>query len=232
MMDNLKKLGRSMAFQFSHFRQSLQQGMRIRRDQWYALFRLFTHPIDALNDIKYEGKASLTIANLLAALFFLEQLFAEVATGYLYGVQEADRRSVLMILVSTIGLLLLWSICNWATCTLFDGEGSFREIWIMTAYSLLPWVVISPIVTMLSNISSQDEALLIGTVRIIGIGWTLLLLFLGVMVCQQFTVTKTVVLIVVTVLAIAILLFLVLLFFSIGQQMVNFVKNIFLELTL
>ena len=103
MMDNLKKLGRSMAFQFSHFRQSLQQGMRIRRDQWYALFRLFTHPIDALNDIKYEGKASLAIADLLAALFFLEQLFAEVATGYLYGVQEADRRSVLISLSPPLG---------------------------------------------------------------------------------------------------------------------------------
>ena len=232
MMDNLKKLSQSMAFQYSQLGQRISQGIRVRRDQWYALFRLFTHPIDAFNDIKYEREASLVIANLLAALFFFEQIFAEVATGYLFGASEADRRSIWVILASTIGLLLLWSICNWATCTLFDGEGNFKEIWIMTAYALLPWIVISPIVTVLSNISSQDEAVMIGAIKLIGISWTFLLVFLGVMVCQQFTVKKTIALIVVSILCIIALMFLVLLFFSISQQMVNFVKNIFLELTL
>lgn len=231
-MDNLKKIRQAIAFQCSHLGQSFTQGVRVRRDQWYTLFRLFTHPIDAFNDLKYENKASMLIANLLVALFFLEQVFAEVATGYLFGTAEADRRSIWVILASTIGLLLLWSICNWATCTLFDGEGSFKEIWIMTAYALLPWVILSPIVTLISNVSSRDEAVMLGAIELIGTVWTLLLVFLGVLVCQQFTVTKTVALIVVSLLCIVALLFLALLFFSISQQMVNFVKNIFLELTL
>lgn len=102
----------------------------------------------------------------------------------------------------------------------------------MTAYALLPWVILSPIVTLISNVSSRDEAVMLGAIELIGTVWTLLLVFLGVLVCQQFTVTKTVALIVVSLLCIVALLFLALLFFSISQQMVNFVKNIFLELTL
>lgn len=204
----------------------------VTRDRVYTLFRLFTHPIDAFNDVKYENKASLFLANVMAILFFVEQVISETVTGYLFGIPQAGRRSVLVILCSTVGVLLLWCICSWAACTLFDGEGRFVEIWITTAYSLLPWLFFSPIITLLSNVSSQDEAVLLGAVRLIGIVWSLLLVFLGMMVCQQFTVTKTAALCVVSIAGIAALLFLVLLFFSISQQMVGFVKNIISELSM
>ena len=40
------------------------------KEKIYILFRLLTHPIDALNDVKYEKKGSLTIANIILFLFF------------------------------------------------------------------------------------------------------------------------------------------------------------------
>ena len=50
----------------------------------YILFRLLTHPIDALNDVKYEKKGSLTIANIILFLFFLVHMFSSSKTGYLF----------------------------------------------------------------------------------------------------------------------------------------------------
>ena len=51
-------------------------------------FKLFFHPIDTFNDLKYEGKASMIIANFLAALFFvvklLQQINEEKFLKYLY----------------------------------------------------------------------------------------------------------------------------------------------------
>ena len=41
------------------------------KEKIYIFFRLLTHPIDALNDVKYEKKGSLTIANIILFLFFL-----------------------------------------------------------------------------------------------------------------------------------------------------------------
>ena len=231
-MRTFQKVCRSFAFRIFELFHGGRQAPVVRRDQIYTLFRLFTHPIDAFNDIKYENKASLFLANIMAFFFFIEQLISEVATGYLFGVPEAGQRSVLVILGATIGILLLWCICNWAACTLFDGEGRFVEIWIMTAYSLLPWLIFSPVITILSNVSSQDEAVLLSAIRLIGIIWTLLLVFLGMTVCQQFTVSKTAALCIVSIAGIVALLFLVLLFFSISQQMIGFVKNIILELSM
>ena len=89
-----------------------------------------------------------------------------------------------------------------------------------------------PVETLLSNVISLDGSAVFSAVRLIGVGWTLLLVFLGMMVCQQFTVSKTVALTVVSLLGIAALLFLVLLFFSITQQMVGFVKDLITELRL
>ena len=47
-------------------------------------------------------------------------------------------RDSLPALLQSAGALLLWTICNWATCTLIDGEGTMRDIWIAAAYSLTP----------------------------------------------------------------------------------------------
>lgn len=115
---------------------------------------------------------------------------------------------------------------------MFDGEGSFREIWIMTCYSILPYVILQPMIVLFSNVLSIDETVLYSTLSTLAMAWFLLLAFLSMMVCQQFTVTKTIVLAIVTFLAILAVAFLALMLFSTSQQIIGFVKNIVLELLL
>ncbi len=230
-MEYIKKIYRYFLFKCGQIK-SGEEKLYIPKKSAYTLFRLLTHPIEAFNDIKYEGKASLALANLLVVIFLFERLIGEVGTAYLFGRSESERIGFWMIFALTVGLIFIWSVCNWAVSTLFDGEGKFKEIWIMTAYSLLPYLIINPIYVLLSHIASEDEAVMLSVLSIIGIGWTLILAFLGMLVCQQFTVSKTFILAVVTGLAIFALLFLGLLFFSISQQIVSFVKNIFMEIFL
>ena len=45
-----------------------------------------------------------------------------------------------MVLLIAAGILFVWTICNWATCTLFDGEGSMGDIWIAVTYALVPYM--------------------------------------------------------------------------------------------
>ena len=230
-MEYLKKIFKFFIYKCSQIK-SGEAKLSISKDSVYTLFRLITHPLDAFNDIKYEGKASLALANIMVALFLFERLIGEACTAYLFGAPEAERMGFWMILATTVGLVLIWSICNWAVSTLFDGEGAFKEIWIMTAYSLLPYLFLYPISVALSYVASSDEAVMLSVLSVIAVGWTLILAFLGMIVCQQFTVSKTVILAVVTALAIFALLFLGLLFFSISQQIVSFIRNLSMEIFL
>ncbi|MDY2862282.1 MAG: Yip1 family protein [Oscillospiraceae bacterium] len=202
------------------------------KEKIYILFRLLTHPIDALNDVKYEKKGSLTIANIILFLFFLVHMFSSSKTGYLFLSSNEVKVNIISVFLTSVGAVALWNVCNWAVCTLFDGEGSFREIWIMTCYSILPYVILQPMIVLFSNVLSIDETVLYSTLSTLAMAWFLLLAFLSMMVCQQFTVTKTIVLAIVTFLAILAVAFLALMLFSTSQQIIGFVKNIVLELLL
>ena len=202
------------------------------KEKIHILFRLLTHPIDALNDVKYEKKGSLTIANIILFLFFLVHMFSSSKTGYIFLSSNEVKVNIISVFLTSVGAVALWNVCNWAVCTLFDGEGSFREIWIMTCYSILPYVILQPMIVLFSNVLSIDETVLYSTLSTLAMAWFLLLAFLSMMVCQQFTVTKTIVLAIVTFLAILAVAFLALMLFSTSQQIIGFVKNIVLELLL
>ena len=178
----------------------------------------------------------LTIAgsfyNVPLFLFFLVHMFSSSKTGYLFLSSNEVKVNIISVFLTSVGAVALWNVCNWAVCTLFDGEGSFREIWIMTCYSILPYVILQPMIVLFSNVLSIDETVLYSTLSTLAMAWFLLLAFLSMMVCQQFTVTKTIVLAIVTFLAILAVAFLALMLFSTSQQIIGFVKNIVLELLL
>lgn len=194
-------------------------------------FRLLIHPLAVFQDLKYERRASLPLANLLVLLFFLEQLAQALFTGYLFNPDQGMHVRLLTILVQSAGIVLLWTVCNWATSTLTDGEGTMRDIWIATAYSLTPWILLGGIGILVSNVLSLDESMVYTTLGVIGTGWSLLLVFLGMMIVHQYTVKKTIASVIFALLTILAVCFLLLLFFSIAQQMIGFVSSIVQELT-
>ncbi len=226
-MNTLKKLFKSLVIAFKNI--GKDPSKKFKKEYVYYLFRLFTHPIDTFNDLKYEGKSSVILSNILVGIWFLESVVSNGLTGYLFA---GEPTSPLMALATTAGFALLWCICNWAACTLFDGEGTFKEIWIVTTYALLPMLIFEPFVIILSNIASSDEAILVSAIHIIGLGWTLILEFLGMMVCHQFTVSKTILMALVSIAGIFVIAFIALIFFSISQQFIDFVSNIWTEIIL
>ncbi len=226
-MNSFQKLGRSIVTSFKNRGQDPSK--RFKKEYVYYLFRLFTHPIETFSDIKYEGKGSVTLANILVFIWFAETVIGNGLSGYLF---SGEPTSPIMSLATTAGFLLLWCICNWSACTLFDGEGKFKEIWVTTAYALLPMLIFEPFVIIFSNIASTDEAILVSAIGTVGLIWTLILEFLGMVICQQFTVSKTILLAIVTLLGLLAVMFIVLIFFSISQQMIDFINNLWTEIIL
>lgn len=125
------------------------------------------------------------------------------------------------------GLLVLWTVCNWTTSALLEGEGSIRELWIASCYATLPYLVIVLPLTGLSGVFTLSEAVFLNTGLAIAQGWMLVLLFCGTMITQQFTVSRTIVCVLLTILLMLGVVFLLLLFFTIFQQMAGFVSTVF-----
>jgi hypothetical protein len=126
----------------------------------------------------------------------------------------------------SLGVPLLWMVSNIAVCTLTDGEGSFTDVFIVTAYSFLPYILFSPALIVISNLMVQTEGMYLTIFKFIQTAWTGLLLFCGIMTAHQYTVKKTIFTIFLTVVGMLIILFLLFLAFALVQQLIEFVRTI------
>ena len=124
----------------------------------------------------------------------------------------------------------LWVVANWCLTTLFEGEGSLKDIFITTSYSLLPLVLVIVPTTIASNFVLMEEANLLNVIVVLGFVWAGFLIFFGSMVTHDYTMGKNLIMTLSTILGMLIIMFIVLLFSTLLGKLVSFVTNIVTEL--
>lgn len=203
--------------------------MDLTQKQWVK--HAVTHPFEGFEDMRWKKAGSLKIAFLIVALFF----FATIAYNRLYGFQfyvSYDKTfNVIPYLVKSVVLFATWVIGNWAVCTLFDGEGTMKNICIYSAYALIPYIAQIYINVILSHFLIRDEYIFMQAIEILGIGWSVILIFSAIKAVHQYSFMKTVAAVVATVVAMLIMLFLLVLMLSLVQQVWIFISSIYTELS-
>ena len=189
-------------------------------------FRIFAHPFDSFSDMKFEAKGSMLIANFILFLYFLSSIAEYMYTGFLYNDNDTTKLNVFVQLFSSVIIVVLWVISNWAVCTLMDGEGTSKEIWIASCYSLTPMILGKLICIPLSNILVYEEQMYLQLIHAVSILLLCFFLFVGMLVTHQYTVFKTFFSCFLTVAAVILILFLFVLIFSVVQQMYGFFQTV------
>jgi hypothetical protein len=128
-------------------------------------------------------------------------------------------------------VVLLFSVSNWCLTTLFEGEGSFKDIYIATGYSLAPLPLFLIVSTVLTNVLTVSEGAIVNLIVTFAYIWVGLLLFFGVLVTHDYSLGKNLITIIGTIVAMLVILFVVVLFVSLVAQMVTFVVSIFSEIS-
>lgn len=215
----------------------------VRETDWQALFRqkrdatkilvpfrMMLHPLEVCSDIKYEGRGSLGVANLLAILYLLCGVMRELAYGFVFNESREEAFNLWPVLVQTLGILLMWLIASWALGTLMDGEGKLKEIWITTCYAMMPTILLTVPTVILTNVFVAEEMAIITILETVMSLWSIILLTMSVLVVQQYTLGKTLLTMFLTVVGIACIVFLLIMFFSLFQQLYIFLDTVFREL--
>lgn len=202
-----------------------------KRGHIKGLFAILRHPIEGFEQLRYYANGSMAIATALYGLFFAAIVSERQFTGYLFNSARVEKLNILIMLAMSLGMLALWVIANMAVCTLTDGEGALSDIYVATAYALLPYVLAAPVYILLSNVLIQKEIAYLQVIQFVRIAWSFLLLMCGNLVAHQFTVKKTIGTALLTVCGMAIMLFLIFLTYSLVQQLLEFIKTIINEIT-
>lgn len=196
------------------------------------IFHVMLHPADGFWDMKREKRGSLPVCIALVFLQFVTMLIDEYNVGFIFDSSLGKTADILFLFAVAVLPLFLFSLANLSITTFLEGEGKFKDIFMMTCYSLTPAIIIRVISTVLTNVMSLEEQTYITVLSIISVVWVVLLLFVGVMEVHNYSTSTAVASALLTIVAMAIILFLLLLFLDMVSRIFGFGYSVFQELTM
>ncbi len=212
-------------------RASLKIGRRSLKEELLYAFHVIFHPFDGFWDLKHEKRGSVKSATIILLITVLSFFYKSIGSGYIINQSNATTQNVVGTIFAVILPLALWAIANWCLTTLFDGEGSMKDIYIACCYSLTPLPMFMIPLTIFSNFIVDDEKGIITIVSTIAFLWLGLLVFFGMMVTHDYTPFKSILTSIGTIVGMMFLMFLGLLFTMLMTQILKFVTNIATEIS-
>ena len=206
--------------------------MRFNLDMpaWKWPFYIMAHPFEGFEDLRWKKAYSMRVSMVIVALFFIISVCEQLMTGFLFNQHYVKIFNIVPIVIQTIVLFFTWVIGNWALCTLFDGEGTMKNICVTTAYALVPMLIGKVINIVLSNCLLRTESAFITFVTYLSILWTVVLLISGMKTVHQYSIPKTLLFMFITIFAMVVIIVLLVLLVSLFQQVYVFIYSIYTEL--
>ncbi len=208
---------------------SLKVGRKTYGEELLYTFHLIFHPFDGFWDLKHEKRGSVRAASTILGITIVAFFYQAIGTGYMHN-PKGDYSTVFIQVIAVVVPVTLWIVGNWCLTTLFDGEGSFKDIYIATCYSLAPLPLFVVLSTVLSNVLTVTEGAILTLLVSLGYVWVGLLLFFGMVVTHDYSTGKNVITTLGTIVAMAVIMFIILLFSSLVMKMATFLITLFTEI--
>jgi len=202
----------------------------INISKWKWPFYVMRHPIEGFEDLRWKKAYSMKVALVIVLAFFLVTVAQAQLTGFIFNRSYTRVFNVVPYFSSTVLLFFVWVVANWSLCTLFNGEGTMRNICCVSAYALIPYIGSMAINTIVSNFLLLREGGFIDFIFILGIAWSFILMLSGMKAVHQYSVPKTIAALFFTVVAMVIMLFIVILIVALFQQVYVFFYTIYTEI--
>ncbi|MFC0210857.1 YIP1 family protein [Paenibacillus chartarius] len=173
-------------------------------------FRILKHPIDGFSAIHSENKGTYLSAAIILFGVYAAQLVQQFATSFAFNqVTFVDVfNTFTQLFIAWIG----WVVANYLVSSIYRGEGRFRDIFIGSAYALVPYIVIGVPLAIVSNVLTMSEASLYQFAANAMTAWIGLLIFWKIQNIHNYSVGETfmnIFLTLCTILVIGVLIFLI-----------------------
>lgn len=188
------------------------------------------HPFQTFEDLKYHKLGSYKIAVVITALFYISSVLNVTASGFLYQNTLLRNYNSLFTLASTVGLVLLWSVCNWLVCTMFSGKGTFKEVYVSTTYALVPMILFSFIKVIVTNFLPLSSSGLVGGIETAILIYTIFLICIALIKIHEYDFFKILLTSIATVFFMLLVVFIILMSAILIKQVGTFIYSIYEEI--
>ncbi len=211
----------------------LQRPLIQRFNQDYRLTKhVLFHPLDTYQDIKHLKQSSWWMASMLYALLLIVSIFEIYATGFIFQSVNLNEFNILIFTFTFLGTIGLFVFSNYLVATITNGEGFFKDVYLATAHALIPYLLITPILAILSNGLTYNESIVYQLLDGLRLAWPALLLILMIKEIHNYDVKGLIQNILLTVFTMMMLILIGFLLYALGAQVVNYVESIIQEVIL
>ncbi len=200
------------------------------KEKAYYLKRALFHPFDAFYEIRFREKGSLALATLILFAYGIVQCISRQYTGFIINTNNLAEMNSISVFISSIMLVIIFTVANWTITTLFGGKGNMASIYTVITYSLVPYILVKLIVVFLSNFIIEEEAMIIYMLEGIGIVWFVFLAFSGLCVIHEYGMFRNIASLLATAVSALLIVFLAVLFLTLEEKMFGFIGDIVREI--
>ena len=191
------------------------------------LTTVFRHPIDSMYDLKVGKHGSVKSATIVYIIAYFVILANMLLSAFLFrGVNNFKYLTVGYLLAMFFLPVVLWVIGNYMISSINEGEGSFKNVFVCSAYSFAPLILLMPFVTVVTYFCTFNDAFIINFSRMIITGWTALYFVLMVLEVHRFSFKDMVKNILLTIFAIVVAIVGFLIIYLMAKQVCSFVFDV------
>ena len=205
-------------------------GKRTFKEELLYGFYVILHPFDGFWDLKHEKRGSVRAALVFIVVTVLTFFYEAIGSGYVvnpFGAYTTVWAQAISVLVP----FLLFAVANWCLTTLFEGEGSFKDIIIAMSYALIPLPILIIPATIMSNVVIATEVKLLNLLTSMAFIWVGILLFFGTQVTHDYSLGKNMLTVLGTLIGMIFIMFIGILFTTLLGKIVSLISNIVIEIT-
>ncbi len=198
---------------------------------WFkGAFMMLFHPLEMVTLIKRKRLEipffAMFAPFLLCALLRVISVFT---VNYTVSAIQPQNANILLEVGSEVLIVILWALACYAFMTIMGGESTFKETFLLSAYSMVPVIVIRPIMIIVSQVLAFSEKGFYNSLNTIMWVWVIALLFITFKEANNISFWKAVFFSLIIVIAMFLIVIVILLAFALDSQIVLFVQELISE---
>lgn len=191
-------------------------------------FKIIRHPLDSFYDIKRKNHTSLFVSSIIYMMISVVYFIHLFVTNYIF-VGEIEQESVIINLLLIYAGLFIFIIMNYLVCSIREGSGFFKEVYIGVSHALVPLMIITLLMSFISRALTLNEIFIYQYVYQIGFVWTTILIYFLVKDIHYYDVGETFINIGVTIFSMIVLAFVLFMGYVIFNQSFTFFEEVIKE---
>lgn len=199
---------------------------KLSQEVLYSL-NVIKQPHEMFFGIKRMNKASYTSGFIVWGLFLVVYLVNIFGTGFLF--RNTSVNNVIVELVTIVAIFVLYVIVNYLVSTLNDGEGRFKDVFIASSYILVPFIIFTLPMTLISHVLTYNESFIFVFYHQIILIWTILLIIMSISGVHNYKFLETFKNIAIIIFGMFILILLGLLIYAFLGQLFDFISSLIKE---